>query len=106
MIHRNRLLVAAIAVQTALPSTALAETDRKIVSGVGCQAQDPQDRDNLRYWGRGLQAVNKSVQITCPIMRDSTQSAINFVEARYQRGMEIPPQGSNKDQFIGQFEGS
>jgi hypothetical protein len=106
MIRVNRLLLAAVIVQTALVPAALADTGTKIVSGAVCQAQDPQDRANLRYFARGVQAVNKDVQIICPITRDSTLSAIKRVEVRYQRGMELPPQGSNKDQFIGQFEGS
>jgi hypothetical protein len=105
MIRHSRLLLATVLLQTALISTAFAETDKKIVGGSACQAQEPKDRDHLRYAARGIEALDRDVEITCPIVRDSTKSAINFVDARYQRGFDMPPQGSDDNQFMGVFKG-
>jgi hypothetical protein len=107
MIAHRRLVLSAVILQIALVSTALAETDKKILSGAACQAQDPKERDKLKYFARGVQAFDQDVDITCPIIRDSTGTqGINWIDVRYQRGFNIPPQGSDKDQFMGDFTGS
>ncbi|MBM3793149.1 MAG: hypothetical protein FJW31_03580 [Acidobacteria bacterium] len=101
----NLLATAAVIILVTAPA-ASAQTDRKIVSGLVCQPENPEDRANLHYFARGVHARNKAVLINCPITRDSTLSGLKFFQARYQRGFEPPPQGQSGDQFVGEFTGT
>jgi hypothetical protein len=67
---------------------AQAATDRKIVHGSICQPENPADAAKLRYMGRGVYAKDADVQLVCPIVRDSTQSGLSFVQVRFQRGFD------------------
>lgn len=100
-----QILITVITINTSFVSLALGSTDKKIVSGTICQPQDPEDRANLRYFARGVQAINKDVTVVCPIVRDSTQNRINWVDVRYQRGFDITPQGKLPE-FTGKFKGN
>ncbi len=84
---------------------AFGSTDRKILSGTVCQAEKAQDHENLRYMARGVQAIGKDVEVVCPITRDSSESKIQFVDVRYQRGSALPVQGQPSGQFKGKFKG-
>lgn len=98
--HLSLLSVAVL--EVASIRTALAETDRKSVSAIVCQPERPEDRANLKYFARGIQAINKDVLINCPIVRDSTLSALKIFEARYQRGLEPPvPKDLQRKKFSG-----
>ena len=90
MTQFTRLLLAATMTQVAAMQIIFAETDRKIISGIACQPERPEDRANLKYFARGVQAVNKDVLINCPVTRDSTVSALKIFEVRYQRGFAPP----------------
>lgn len=85
----------------AVTPSAFAETDRKIVSGIVCQAEHPDDRAHLHYFARGVQARGKDVKINCPILRDSTLSAMKFMDIRYQRAFDV----GDKQAFSGIFTG-
>lgn len=78
--------LAALVTLAALP--AVAATDTKILPGAICQPNNPADLNNLRYWGRGVEAVGKDVELVCPIVRDSTLSGLKRVEVRFQRGFD------------------
>ena len=90
MTHFTQLLLTATLTHFAM-LIAYAETDRKTISGIVCQPEYPEDRANLKYFARGIQAVNTDVRINCPITRDSTLASLKIFEARYQRGFAPPP---------------
>jgi hypothetical protein len=108
MMRQFGFLIGVLILQTWFVSTGYsADTDKKIISASACQVTDPEDRGKLAYRVRGIVA-QADIQITCPITRDSTgkDNPLNWLDARYQRGWSIPPQGSDKDQFMGQFKGT
>jgi hypothetical protein len=92
-------------------ASALAETDRKVLPGAICQAEHAKDRGEkdgrpiLVYMARGLFAAERDVPVTCPLLRDSTLSALNRVEVRFARGLKQPGQGGSDGQFLGDFKG-
>jgi hypothetical protein len=71
--------------QFSIAAPVLAATDKKIVSSTVCQGVTPEDRANLRYNGSSLEAVGASVDVVCAIVRDSTESRMNYIEARFLR---------------------
>ena len=102
MMRQFGFLIGVLILQTWFVSTGYsADTDKKIISASACQVTDPEDRGKLAYRVRGIVA-QADIQITCPITRDSTgkDNPLNWLDARYQRGWSIPPQGSDKDQFM------
>lgn len=109
---QKRNLTSSIVLLAALACTAAqAETDRKVLPGSACQAEFAKDRGEtdgrpvLVYMARGLFAAERDVPVTCPLLRDSTLSALNRVEVRFARGLKRPAQGSADGQFLGDFKG-
>ena len=107
------LMTSSIVLLAALAGAAPAhaETDRKVLPGSACQAEFAKDRGEkngrpiLVYMARGLFAAERDVRVTCPLLRDSTLSALNRVEVRFARGLKRPDQGTSGGQYLGDFEG-
>jgi hypothetical protein len=104
MNHKTRTIVAVLVWQAFGVQGASAETDRKIVSALVCQPADPTDRENLQYSARGVVNIGKKdIELNCPIIRDSTASALDIVEVFYQRSLSKPNRPDWK--FLSPFEG-
>jgi hypothetical protein len=92
----------------ATTTPAAASTDSKIVSGTICQPDRAEDAKFLRYLARGLHAdisdLTKEVNLTCPLLRDSTLSKLVRVELRFARGFTAPTHGQTHSLFTGPFE--
>lgn len=96
--------LAVLASLASLSSPADAGTDRKLVSGLVCTAENHGDRDKLRYLARGVVATAE-VTVLCPLLRDSTLSGLKSLQVNFQRGLKQTPQGQSPDGGSAPFQG-